>query len=153
MGRARLPVEEQKKHLTIAEKQQRQMEQEKASAGRDRLRLTPKTKKLLMNEEAIQKYREVLEMIEDLDFICDLDRDNLVGYCNAWTCVQTIAREMGRNPELILDKDTVQIYRGHCDEMRRFGRLCGMTLDSRLKAASLAVKKEQDEISDKFGIF
>ena len=153
MGRVRLPVEEQKKHLTVAEQQQRRAEQEKAMAGRERLRLTKKVRALLMNEEAVGKYKEVLEMIHDLDFIGDLDRDNLIGYCNAWTCVQTMTRVMGRDPQMMMDKEMMQVYRGHCEEMRKFGRLCGMTLDSRLKAASLAVKKDQDEVGDKFGIF
>lgn len=153
MGRARLPIEEQKKHLTVAEQQQRRAEQEKAMVGRERLRLTKKVRALLMNEEAVGKYKEVLEMIRDLDFIGDLDRDNLIGYCNAWTCVQMMTRVMGRDPQMMLDKDMMQVYRGHCEEMRKFGRLCGMTLDSRLKAASLAVKKDQDEAGDKFGIF
>lgn len=153
MGRARLPLEEQKKHLTVAEQEQRRAEQDKAKTGRGRLRLTKKVRALLMNEEAVGKYKEVLQMTEDLDFIGDLDRDNLIGYCNAWACVQEVTRRMAVHPDLLLDKDIVTIYRGHCEEMRKFGRLCGMTLDSRLKAASLAVKKDQDEIGDKFGIF
>ena len=46
----------------------------------------------------------------------------------------------------------VDVQKKYAEEMRRFGALCGLTFDSRLKAGAMKVEKQQDEIYEKFGI-
>ena len=39
----------------------------------------------------------------------------------------------------------------YSDEMRKYASLLGLSIDSRLKLASLKGKKKNDEINDEFG--
>ena len=43
------------------------------------------------------------------------------------------------------------VQKKYAEEMRKFASLCGMTIDSRLKAAAMKVEKVKDEIKDEFG--
>ena len=45
----------------------------------------------------------------------------------------------------------VGIQRRYAQEMRDFEKLCGLTIDSRLKLASSKAKNIDDDIQDKFG--
>ena len=45
----------------------------------------------------------------------------------------------------------VDIQKGYAEEMRRFAALCGLTIDSRLKAGTAKVNKQQKEIENRFG--
>ena len=45
----------------------------------------------------------------------------------------------------------VDIQKGYAEEMRRFAALCGLTIDSRLKAGTVKANKQQEEIENRFG--
>lgn len=43
------------------------------------------------------------------------------------------------------------IQKKYAEEMRKFASLCGLTIDSRLKAATIKIDKVENEIEDEFG--
>ena len=43
------------------------------------------------------------------------------------------------------------VQKKYAEEMRRFASMCGLTIDSRLKAASARMDRIEDEIADEFG--
>ena len=56
-----------------------------------------------------------------------------------------------RTGVIVVKNPMVDIQKGYADEMRRFASLCGLTIDSRLKAGTAKVNKQQEEITNRFG--
>lgn len=56
-----------------------------------------------------------------------------------------------RTGVIVVKNPMVDIQKGYAEEMRRFAALCGLTIDSRLKAGSAKVNKQQEEIENRFG--
>ncbi len=56
-----------------------------------------------------------------------------------------------RTGEIIVRNPLIDIQANYADEMRKFAALCGLTIDSRLKAATTKINKTQEEIHKKFG--
>ena len=56
-----------------------------------------------------------------------------------------------RNGVIVVKNPMVDIQKGYAEEMRRFAALCGLTIDSRLKAGTVKVNKQQEEIENRFG--
>ena len=91
----------------------------------------------------------------------NLDYANLGGYCNAYANyiqvteilkdqTYSIERET-RTGTIIVKNPLVDIQTNYAAEMRRFAALCGLTIDSRLKAAVVKTEKTEDMITEKFG--
>jgi phage terminase small subunit len=45
----------------------------------------------------------------------------------------------------------IDVQRSYADEMRKWGKLCGISVDSRLKAATTRTTKKEEDITAKFG--
>ena len=83
------------------------------------------------------------------------------GYCNAYANYIK-ATEILKDQSYYIDRETrsgvivvknpmVDIQTNYASEMRRFAALCGLTIDSRLKAAVTKTEKTEDMIQQKFG--
>lgn len=83
------------------------------------------------------------------------------GYCNAYANYikatdilkeQTyyIDRET-RNGVIVVKNPMVDIQTNYANEMRKFASLCGLTIDSRLKAAVTKTEKTEEMIQERFG--
>lgn len=83
---------------------------------------------------------------------CNLDRDNVISYCNAWSETVEAQRRLKRNKT---DEDYQELWRRRLKdaraECRRYSRLIGMDLSSRLQRASVKVDAEDDQITAMFG--
>ena len=90
-----------------------------------------------------------------------MDLNNLACYCNAYANYRRVTKELDGQPTLI-DKVTqfgknkvrnplIDVQKSYAEEMRKFAGLCGLTIDSRLKAGSAKVDKQEDSIERKFG--
>lgn len=158
MGRPRKPLVTQRGNLTVLTMQNRKREEDDVKTGRNQLKRPPEW---LIDDVAKKEWRRIVKELENINLVGNLDRNNLGGYCNAFANYvkatnilkdQTyyIDRET-RNGVIVVKNPMVDIQKTYADEMRRFASLCGLTIDSRLKAAATRTTKTQDELERKFG--
>lgn len=158
MGKARKPIDMQKAHLTIMQKQNKAEEEQSVITGKNQLKTPPKW---LINDDAKKEWRRIVKELDKINIVGNLDLSNLGGYCNAYANYikatdilkdQTFYVERAtRNGAIVVKNPMVDIQQTYANEMRRFSSLCGLTIDSRLKAAVIKTEKKEDEIQSKFG--
>ena len=158
MGRPRKPLAEQRGNLTVLTMQTRAAEEESVSTGKNQLKRPPDW---LIDDVAKKEWRRIVKELEKIGLIGNLDRNNLGGYCNAfanYVKATNILKEQTyyidretRNGVIVVKNPMVDIQRTSADEMRRFASLCGLTIDSRLKAAAVKTDKTREDITKKFG--
>lgn len=158
MGRPKKPIDTQKAHLTLVEKQKKQMEEECVKTGNNHLKTPPDW---LINNVAKREWRRIVRELNKISIIGNLDYANLGGYCNAYANYikateilkdQTyyVERET-RTGVIVVKNPMVDIQTNYAAEMRKFASLCGLTIDSRLKAAVTKTEKTEEMIKQKFG--
>lgn len=158
MPRAKKPIDMQKAHLTLIEKQNRKAEEDSVTTGNNQLKTPPRW---LINDVAKKEWRRIVRELNKIQIVGNLDYANLGGYCNAYANyiqvteilkdqTYSIERET-RTGTIIVKNPLVDIQTNYAAEMRRFAALCGLTIDSRLKAAVVKTEKTEDMITEKFG--
>lgn len=158
MPRSRKVVDMQNAHLTRQEIQIRQQEEGSVTVGNDQLRTPPKW---LQDDVARKEWRRIMKELKKIEIVGNLDYANLAGYCNAYANYVN-ATEKLVNQEYCIERETrngtitvknplVGIQHEYANEMRKFASLCGLTIDSRLKAAVEKTEKKEDIIKQKFG--
>lgn len=158
MPRPKKPIDMQKAHLTLVEKQNRKTEEDSVTTGNNQLKTPPRW---LINDVAKKEWRRIVRELNKIQIIGNLDYANLGGYCNAYANyiqvteilkdqTYSIERET-RTGTIIVKNPLVDIQTNYAAEMRRFAALCGLTIDSRLKAAVVKTEKTEDMITEKFG--
>lgn len=158
MSRNRKPLEMQSKHLTNAEKLQKEEEEDLLVLGKEQLQDPPGW---LINDVAINEFKRIVKEIDKIDVIGNLDINNLGGYCNSYALYlksteelkgkSLIVRKMTKNGPITIKNPLIEIQKNYADEMRKFASLCGMTIDSRLKVATIKTTQQQENIIDEFG--
>nr|DAM08100.1 MAG TPA: terminase small subunit [Caudoviricetes sp.] len=160
MPRPRKPLSEQKGNLTVEFQKQREFEESIVKTSRSELNAPPSW---LINQTAKKEFRRICKLLEEIDIVGDLDLTNICGYCNAYAMYRQATEELlkdvkeknslkvtgGNGQET--ENPLVGIQRRYAQEMRDFEKLCGLTIDSRLKLASSKAKNIDDDIQDKFG--
>ena len=158
MPRPKKPIDMQKAHLTLVEKQNRKVEEDSVTTGNNQLKTPPRW---LINDVAKKEWRRIVRELNKIQIVGNLDYANLGGYCNAYANyiqvteilkdqTYSIERET-RTGTIIVKNPLVDIQTNYAAEMRRFAALCGLTIDSRLKAAVVKTEKTEDMITEKFG--
>lgn len=158
MPRPKKPIDMQKAHLTLVEKQNRKAEEDSVTTGNNQLKTPPRW---LINDVAKKEWRRIVRELNKIQIVGNLDYANLGGYCNAYANyiqvteilkdqTYSIERET-RTGTIIVKNPLVDIQTNYAAEMRRFATLCGLTIDSRLKAAVVKTEKTEDMITEKFG--
>ena len=158
MPRPKKPIDMQKAHLTLVEKQNRKAEEDSVTTGNNQLKTPPRW---LINDVAKKEWRRIVRELNKIQIVGNLDYANLGGYCNAYANyiqvteilkdqTYSIERET-RTGTIIVKNPLVDIQTNYAAEMRRFAALCGLTIDSRLKAAVVKMEKTEDMITEKFG--
>ena len=158
MSRNRKPLEMQSKHLTNAEKLQKEEEEDLLVLGKEQLQDPPDW---LINDVAVNEFKRIVKEIDKIDVIGNLDINNLGGYCNSYALYiksteelkgkSLIVRKMTKNGPMTIKNPLIEIQKNYADEMRKFASLCGMTIDSRLKVATIKTTQQQEDIVDEFG--
>lgn len=158
MGKTRKPLAMQRGNLTVLQQTERQQAEESIIVGREELEKTPTT---LINAKAKNEYKRIVKELEKISVIGNLDLNNLVGYCNAYAFYIQATKEAKKQPMVVekATKNGMALVRNpifdmqmkYADEMRKFGALCGLTVDSRLKVGAIKVLKQGQQVSDKFG--
>lgn len=158
MSRPRKPIDMQKAHNTIIEKQEKQQEEQYVITGNNQLKTPPKW---LINDVAKKEWRRIVKELNKIEIVGNLDYANLAGYCNAYANYIK-ATEILNGQEYYIERETrtgtmvvknpmVDIQTTYAAEMRKFAALCGLTIDSRLKAAVTKRDKKEVEVIERFG--
>lgn len=159
MGRPRKMPGTLTRHMTEAEQVQRKQEAEKATTGKTQLARAPTW---LINDMARKEYNRIIMEMSGISVVGNLDLNNIAAYCNAYAMYRKATADLAKS-SLTVEKYTaagvanlvenplIKIQRDYAEEMRKFARLCGLTIDSRLKIATMEVKTEAKELEDQFG--
>ncbi len=158
MGRTRKPLAAQSGDLTVARQQQRAQEEQLAAGNTLAGARPPRT---LVNREALKLWKWAIEEMQAMPLLCTVDLLNLEGMCNAFALYReasAVLRELGLftregdNADMIRDRsDARHALRKYAEEYRSFARLCGFTVDSRLKLAAVKTKELDEDIAEEFG--
>ena len=150
MARPRKLLDNSTGDLTVLRKMQKMREEEAVSGlPRDLLENPPEE---LRDKYAVQTWQRIIPDLLKMQTTCNLDRDNLICYCNAWSEYREAGRKLKRNKTNLEHQKVWHLrQRNAMEDQRTYGRLCGMTLDARLKAATLEAKEKAESIEEKYG--
>lgn len=159
MARPRIPIDAQKRHNKVIEMQRRKQEEESVTVGAEQLEKPPTW---LTDAKAKNEWKRLVTELKKINVIGNLDLNNLGAYCNAYSAYLHATREL-KQSTLTVEKQTkfgvqivenplIGIQKKYSEEMRRYASLCGLTLDSRLRAGANKVDKQDEELGRKFGI-
>lgn len=158
MSRARKPVEMQTKHLTNAEKEEKQQQEEILILGKEQLETPPSW---LSDEIAINEFKRVVNELDSVKIVGNLDLSNIGGYCNAFSTYvyavgklkdkSLLIRQANKSGVKLVENPYLTVRDNAAAEMRKFGALCGINIDSRLKLATITTNQKDENIADEFG--
>lgn len=149
VSKIRKSLEAQTKHLTQEEIKRKQLEQESVFVGNDQLEHPPEW---LVNEIAIDEWIRLVEQFNKKSMISNLDYNNLGAYCNAFARYTSIVTNLKTDVMIVEDVNPlVGLELKYSDEMKKYGSLLGLTMESRLKAGSGIVAKIEKELDEEFG--
>lgn len=160
MASNRKPLSETTRHMTVAERQEKQQAEDMISSVSSAEIMKPPS---WLSKVAKEEWKRILPQLLSIDIVGNLDLANIAGYCQAYSnyrratealnatnlVIQVVDEESGNsyvkaNPWLRAQTDSAV-------EMRKFADLCGMTISSRLKAATTKLQDKQANIVDEFG--
>lgn len=147
---AKKPLALQKKHLTKAEKQKKEFEeQHKANLNGDYLTNMPDW---LVDDVARTEWKRLLKEMTQNSMICNLDYNNLGAYCNAFAKWTAVSRELGLNFKAGRQTNPlVNLELKYSDEMKKYSVLLGLSYEAKLKGMQLKVEKQESDIKTEFG--
>lgn len=158
MGQTRKPLAEQKGHLTVEQQQRKELEEKIVTVGKDHLQKPPTT---LRDRVAKDEWKRVVKEFEKIDIIGNLDLANLIGYCNAYSLYIQVTKELKGQPLIVdavkngftvkAENPLLKLQRDYAKQMREFESTLGLTISTRLKAATEKVNKEEKNIEEEFG--
>ena len=161
MPRNRKPLAMQKGHLTVVQQEEKTQQEQLVTVGNEQLKKTPKW---LIDNTAKAEYKRLVKEFEKIEVVGNLDLNNIVCYCNAYSNYRKATAELAGEP-LVIEKTLpngssvmaenplIKIQKIYAEEMRKFATTVGLTIDSRLKTACFQTSKENEAIIDDFGDF
>ncbi|MCX3068435.1 phage terminase small subunit P27 family [Cetobacterium somerae] len=149
MWKIRKPLEAQTKHLTQEEKKIKQLEEELVFVGNDQLENPPEW---LVNEIAVNEWIRLVEQFNKKSMISNLDYNNLGAYCNAFARYTSIVKNLKTDVMIVEDVNPlVNLELKYSDEMKKYGALLGLTMESRLKVGSGIKTTSDEKLNKEFG--
>lgn len=145
----RKSLEVQTKHLTQEERKIKQLEEKAVFVGNEQLERPPDW---LVNDSAVNEWIRLVEQFSKKSMISNLDYNNLGAYCNAFARYINIVKRLGT--KVLLGREPsplVLLELKYSDEMKRYGALLGLTMESRLKTGNRLVTTTEEKIHDEFG--
>ena len=116
----------------------------------------------LRDAVAKKEWKRLVEQFRELEVISNLDYNNLGAYCNAFSSYIQATNELKEKEFTVLyinkfgaenyiENPLLKIQLKFSEEMRKFSSLLGLTIDSRLKIATLKIEKKKNGIDGDFG--
>lgn len=150
MGRPRKLLQNQKGNLTKVTQIAKEAEESALSQyGREDLLTTPEE---LQSDYAVKTWNRIVPLLMQSPVTCDIDRDNIICYCNAWDDYVSVTERLKYADEPVLIRALHEVQKEAMDAQRKYGALIGMSIDSRLKMASAHLKKEAEQVDQTFGV-
>lgn len=160
MSARRKPISGQTKHRSVAEKEVRQQAEASIVTSTDDIMTPPDW---LNSDEAKEEWARVVPQLLKINIAGNLDLQALAGYCNAFANYRKAIAELATQSLVTVkeDEETGFVFTKEnplnaiCikwgTEMRKFADICGITMNSRLKAGQAKVDAEKQTIEDEFG--
>ena len=159
MGRNRKPLAMQQGNLTKEIKEQKQIEEQIITTGDEDLKKAPSW---LIDKIAKDEFKRLVLEFEKVNMVGNLDLNNIACYCNAYANYRKATKELSTQPfmvekvmpngiETTIENPLIKIQKNYAEEMRKFSALCGLTIDSRLKYATVKITKDESDINEDFG--
>lgn len=160
MASNRKPLSQTTRHMTVAEQQEKQQAEDMISAVSSKEILKPPS---WLSKVAKEEWKRILPQLLSIDIVGNLDLANIAGYCQAYANYRKATEALNASNLVmqIIDEESGNAYikanpwlKAQTDsavEMRKFADLCGMTISSRLKAATTKLQDKQANIVDEFG--
>lgn len=148
MGRI-VPLENQRGNITEETIKKKQLAEESVFTGNEQLENPPEW---LINEVAVNEWKRLVKEFNKKSLISNLDYNNLGAYCNAFARYIDIVKKLGT--KVLVGKENhplVQLELKYSDEMKKYGSLLGLTMESRLKMGSGMVTKKEEKLENVFG--
>ena len=153
MARPRKIVSLQTGNLTRATKDRRAYEEGLAASEKASIKKVPKS--LLVDDIAVAEYKRVLKELLRIDIIGDLDRGNLIVYCNAFSGYMR-ACEAIKQPDfdpIVANRPSpwYSIRDQERKAMEAAGKALGMSVSSRLSVVAKKADQQEEALKQAFG--
>lgn len=158
MARARKPLTQQRGDLTEKKKAELEIQEKAIITGRDDLAKPPEW---LVDHTAKEEFKRVVKELSKIELVGNLDLAMIGAYANAYSGYVRASRNMkgknmivtrtGKGGVTKAKNPLISIQEDYAREMRVFANLCGISIDSRLKAAEAKNAQIEDEMEEKFG--
>ncbi len=159
-GRPKKPLELQSGNLTKEIQETKELEeQEIRNLNKNQLAKPPTW---LRDSTAKKEWKRLNKELEEISVICNLDYNNLGAYCNAYSFYVQATKELDKEPLIteftnkagatnFIENPLIRIQLKYSEEMKKFASLLGLTIDSRLKIATIKNQNNQNDLVDDFG--
>lgn len=160
MSKPRKPLAMQKGNLTVEQQENKKIEEQLTKTGKEMLAKPPNW---LIDTTAKKEFKRIVDEFEkmEIDMIGNLDVNNLGCYCNAFSYYISITKELKKQKKVIevetkngkkmVKNPLCELQKQYSEEMRKFASMCGLSIDSRLKAATVVRESIDQEIAEDFG--
>ena len=148
---ARKSLRDTTKHLTVVERQVKELEEERAKTfvGREQLKHPPDW---LVNDIARAEWKRLVKELEATPIFNNLDYNNLGAYCNAVAKYSEIVKQVGMKFRIGKElNNLVTLELKYSDEIKKYASLLGLTLDGKLKLITGDIKAEANQTEEEFG--
>lgn len=159
MARPKKMLNTQEGHLTKQQQEEKKIQEEIIKIGIEQLNKPPTW---LRDNVAKKEWRRLVEQFKLLGVISNLDLNNLGAYCNAYSSYLETTKLLKGQPLTIeytnkggatniIENPLIKIQLKYSDEMKRYSSLLGLTIDSRLKMATIKLTETKKDIVKDFG--
>lgn len=159
MARPRKPLNLQKGNLTQEQKNEKELQDELARGDTSQLEKPPKW---LRDSVAKKEWKRLVKEYKSLSVICNLDYNNLGIYCNAFSKYVEVTKKLDEESEVVeytnkagatnyIENPRIKIQKYYSSEIQKYSSMLGMTVDSRLKIASIKSTEIKNDITSEFG--
>lgn len=149
----------QEGHLTKQQQQEKEIQENFIRCATDQLKNPPIW---LRDNIAKNEWKRLVEQFKYIGVITNLDLNNLGVYCNAYSGYLETTKELKNQPLTIeytnkggstniIENPLIKIQIKYSDEMKRYSSLLGLTIDSRLKMATIKLTETKKDIREDFG--
>ena len=108
------------------------------------------------------EFKRLSKDLSDAGILSYLDLDILVNYCISYSNYRKATEQLLNEPLTVTKVNSngtvgtdinplVKIQKIYSDEMKKYASMLGLTIDSRMKIATIKVEKAQDKVGDDFG--
>lgn len=159
MARPKKMLNMQEGHLTKEQQTEKKIQEEMIQTATDQLQKPPNW---LRDNVAKKEWKRLVEQFKTIGVISNLDLNNLGAYCNAYSFYLEATKNLQGQPLTveytnkggstnIIENPLIKIQIKYSDEMKRFSSLLGLTIDSRLKMATIKLNETKKNITEEFG--